>query len=160
MPGVAHCFIHAMQIVLAAAATLQALPRLASDLLGRVLKPVVATRTYLRQAGRLTGSSLVAISLLLSVSRSIAVLQYYKAPMAAWRYVASEVPRLQRAMDSHQQWTVCVGSEWHRFASSFFVPASAELAFVDSPFNGVHFLQLHAHLVDLNMCACLLRYHA
>lgn len=72
--------------------------------------------------GRVAVSVAVAGTLLLyallGLSRMAALYRYYGAPMQAYAFLGMSVPGT-----SHNV-TVCVGKEWHRFPSSFFLPHS------------------------------------
>jgi hypothetical protein len=121
-----------VQIALGAAATLSLLPRLVSDIPGLLLKISEQTRARLRELGLSAAAAALVLTLLLSASRTTAVLMYYRAPMQAWRHVAHLPPH--NGTSQHRR--VCVAGEWYRFASSFFLPPSSELAFLDSSFDG------------------------
>ena len=118
-----------MQIALAAATALSAMPRLASDLPAACLRVSPAAR----------GAALLAGSLVISASRTTAVIAHYGAPMAAWHAVRASVPvaKMPKTLNKPAI-TVCVGAEWHRFPSAFFLPRGSELAFVPSAFGGAH----------------------
>jgi alpha-1,2-mannosyltransferase len=59
-----------------------------------------------------------------------------------------EVPAPLEGNVSH----VCVGDEWHRFPSSFFLPSpSYRLAFVKSGFHGLLPRPFDPEQVDLNL---------
>ena len=140
-----------MQVALAAAATLDAAPALTSTLLDR--KVFERRRDSVRAwAARVRTVTLVAF-VLAATSRTAAVLIRYQAPMATWW-------RLQQALGpaahrSQQCGTVCVGEEWYRFPSSFFLPDGAHLAFVDSAFDGAqgHSFALSGRALPLSLCA-------
>ena len=71
----------------------------------------------------------------LSCSRSMALVLHYGAPMAV--YVS--LPEDTSLDGSNQNRTyVCVGAEWHRFPSSFFLPGPRyRLKFLKSSFDGL-----------------------
>ncbi|KAJ8599306.1 hypothetical protein CTAYLR_008842 [Chrysophaeum taylorii] len=82
-------------------------------------------------AARLPLSFLGPPGVLLGAMRVAALTKYYNTPqLAIWRAAgrrAAELGGLSR---------VCVGAEWHRFTSSFFLPQNAKLEFVKSDFAG------------------------
>lgn len=123
------------QIVLAAAATLDSVPALASTLLAS--KATARRRDSIRSWAAGLRSVVLAVAILMAVSRSAAVLRYYQAPMAAWWELHNTMQARDRS--SAHCGTVCVGEEWHRYPSSFFIPEGARLAFVDSAFDGALF---------------------
>jgi Alg9-like mannosyltransferase family len=123
------------QIVLAAACTLALLPRATSDIAARLIRLSERSRECLRRVGAAASAAALLATLLISCSRTAAVLWYYRAPLRAWRHVAGYAARLPERTDGGR-WRVCVADEWHRFGSSFFLPQGTELAFVDSAFDG------------------------
>lgn len=77
------------------------------------------------------------VIILMGVSRSMAMKMYYGAPMELYAHLPPlSIPSLGvEAVEA----VVCVGSEWHRYPSSFFLPAHgyAPLQFVKSGFGGL-----------------------
>jgi alpha-1,2-mannosyltransferase len=116
-----------------------------------------SSSSLVKWAGSLSRLALVLVFVALSVSRNIAMVVNYAAPLRVWRALAAEqtaltlrasatataaaaassfrvdaevaAPRLVNST------TVCVGKEWYRFASSFFVPHE-QLLFLRSGFTG------------------------
>jgi len=83
------------------------------------------------------GLAAVAVSGLISVSRITALYQGYHASTDVWMRV-NQVPmtegvdRLPSGLT-----TVCLGKEWHRYPSSFFLPSSAwRVGLLQSEFRG------------------------
>lgn len=70
---------------------------------------------------------LIGLSGALSCSRGYALYYFYGAPQ---RLMTAAYPTLQHAAPSNV--TVCVGREWYRFPSSFFLPASHTFGFLRS----------------------------
>ncbi|XP_022250897.1 alpha-1,2-mannosyltransferase ALG9-like [Limulus polyphemus] len=73
----------------------------------------------------------------LSISRAVGLYRAYHAPMETYL----ELSRLAADSDlsvqlSNIQTVLCVGKEWYRFPSSFFLPDGWELRFVRSEFKG------------------------
>ena len=125
-----------LQIALAAAATLTELPRIASDVVRFFVLLSQQQRDRIRSLGSFTAVAILASSLLLSASRTCAILGYYGAPLKVW----SELSLHEAACPSPSDFgllLVCTGAEWYRFPSSFFLPSPRHrLAFIDSPFDG------------------------
>lgn len=97
-----------------------ALARLAAN----VFKPTT-TRNLVRFAA-------VGAALALGAARAAAVVGFYGSPqLAVWRAAGDAAASLAPANA-----TVCVGGEWYRYPSSFFLPENARLAFLKSPFDG------------------------
>ena len=75
---------------------------------------------------------LAALSVGSGSSRLLALHTYYWRPqLETWRAVA------EFASKEPKNVTVCVGKEWYRFPSTFFLPPNARLAFVDDGFDGI-----------------------
>ena len=73
-----------------------------------------------------------AISVCLSVSRIAAMVLYYRAPIQVYGTLSRQL-----AVTDKPQ-TVCVGKEWYRFPSSFFLPSEDKrIGFIRSGFRGL-----------------------
>lgn len=69
---------------------------------------------------------------LLSVSRSASLVLNYRAPLVVWSHFAA-LP-----FSSAAEINVCVGQEWHRFPTSFFLPnENVRLRYVEAGFHGL-----------------------
>jgi len=89
----------------------------------------IARVVGLRQRGRvvlLTAMALPCVAV--SSMRAVAQVSYYSAPLHLYSQLA-------RGPNSGVR-TLCVGNEWYRFPSSFFLPAGATLGFVKDGFRG------------------------
>ncbi|XP_028401447.1 alpha-1,2-mannosyltransferase ALG9-like [Dendronephthya gigantea] len=90
----------------------------------------------------LNGSNLVVIGslsifALLSVSRSMALFVGYHAPLDVYHqlnYLNEETHGQE--FNKKSKINLCVGKEWYRFPSSFFLPERWELKFIRSEFRG------------------------
>lgn len=74
-------------------------------------------------------------SAVLSVSRTVAVYRHFRAPMEIYM----ELGPLSNKDGGHTMKvpvTLCVGKEWYRFPSSFFLPDGWRLGFLESEFRG------------------------
>ncbi|XP_032777256.2 alpha-1,2-mannosyltransferase ALG9 isoform X1 [Daphnia magna] len=77
--------------------------------------------------------ALVISSSIVSVSRIVGQYRGYHAPMD----VFLELNRLSWENEGDtKEYNVCVGKEWHRFPSSFFLPNNMKLRFIPSEFRG------------------------
>jgi alpha-1,2-mannosyltransferase len=104
-------------LCLGAAFTVEALPSLltlASPSLG-------AARRVLRACLPVV----FLVSVVLSCSRVLSMHRNFGAPLVAGHYLTAAAEQ-----------TVCIGQDWYRFPPQFFLPPSAHLAFVKSPFGG------------------------
>lgn len=73
---------------------------------------------------------------MLAVSRTVALTLYYGAPMQLFRHLPSGRGGDQGRSSSRVY--VCMGSEWYRYPSSFFLPGPEyRLQFVKSGFDGL-----------------------
>ncbi|KAI8049468.1 Alg9-like mannosyltransferase family-domain-containing protein [Syncephalis plumigaleata] len=82
----------------------------------------------------------LAISSIISVLRTYALYSYYHAPMSVYSYLSNvEVTNLNNTIQHEhtQPLRVCVGKEWFRFPSSYFLPNNARLYFLRSHFRGL-----------------------
>jgi alpha-1,2-mannosyltransferase len=79
----------------------------------------------------------VAAFLALSAARIVAVAHYYRAPMALYSHVAATGAQRQGQVGGDDGIVnLCVGKEWYRFSSSFFLPDHYRLQFIRSAFGG------------------------
>lgn len=83
---------------------------------------------------------LLVATTLLSVSRTVALYRNFRAPMEIYMELGP-LANLEAESRGSQDGTVapstlCVGKEWYRFPSSFFLPLNWELAFIESEFRG------------------------
>lgn len=74
---------------------------------------------------------LLGLILCASHSRTFSILNAYSAPMEIYKH-------LEHHEDAGTGSVLCVGSEWHRFPSSFFVPPYvSEVRWIDDGFRGL-----------------------
>ena len=80
---------------------------------------------------------ILAIFGTLSCSRVLALYHNYHAPMDVWMHVA-HLPQMENRLDMYEKpFSVCVGKEWHRYPSSFFLPNNNwDLKYIRSEFTG------------------------
>jgi len=128
-----------------------------------------ATLPRMPLAVRLARMAVLASAVCLCASRSAALYSYYGAPATLYatlsRHISSQQASQQQDGSTINPTSppinVCVGREWYRFPSSFFLPAKAtSLRFVNSGFGGLlpapfsaPFLgsrAVHAHFNDRN----------
>ena len=117
-------------VCLAAACTLDALPWALADLAppGRKLE--------VKRAGTRATKLVLSAILVLSVSRTLALFEYYRAPMEV--YKALPVRSTWVGLTPPEQATVCVADDWFRFPSAFFLPSPRyRLKFLRTSFDGM-----------------------
>jgi alpha-1,2-mannosyltransferase len=78
----------------------------------------------------LTVAALVLVSVTAGLLRSVGMVTAYNAPLRV--YTALETPGVAKEGD-----ILCLGKEWYRFPSSFFLPGSMKAKFVRSEFSGL-----------------------
>ncbi|CAN8024902.1 unnamed protein product [Ixodes persulcatus] len=100
------------------------------------LEALVAVGGWARRLERLGSSAsrflwvaFLATTTLLSISRTVALYRNFRAPMEIYMELAP------LAGDGRAT-TLCLGKEWYRFPSSFFLPENWQLAFLESEFRG------------------------
>lgn len=82
----------------------------------------------------------VSLMVMLSLSRSFALYRNYSAPMYVYQKLPNEVQETQLSGKEKENdlVNVCVGAEWYRFPSSFFLPGPHyRLRFLKSGFDGL-----------------------
>ncbi|XP_024534975.1 dol-P-Man:Man(6)GlcNAc(2)-PP-Dol alpha-1,2-mannosyltransferase-like [Selaginella moellendorffii] len=105
-------------ICVAAAASIERIP----GLVPRKMSFVHGLFTKLRPL-------LLSFILVASYSRTTSLLQGYSAPMQIYTHLPT---------NPTENSTVCIGSEWHRFPSSFFLPsAKYQVRWLDDGFRGL-----------------------
>jgi len=120
-------------IYLAAAATL--------DLVHHGVRTLLGGGSLGRSLARACVVLAVSITALLSLSRSMALVWGYGAPTQVYR----TLPIVKSTGAGRQRIHVCIGAEWYRFPSAFFLPGPEyRLQFIKSGFNGL----LPAHFDD------------
>ena len=78
----------------------------------------------------LRAAVLIACSAI-SIFRMLALSNYYGAPVQLYTVLNQDI-----VFNDIDRTTVCVGGDWHRFPSSFFLPEGSHLAFLPSEFKG------------------------
>jgi alpha-1,2-mannosyltransferase len=73
---------------------------------------------------RSTKAVIIALHAIISLARVLAQLRAFSAPMLVYG-------------ELNGYSTVCLGKEWYRFPSSFFIPENSEAMFVKSTFDGL-----------------------
>lgn len=78
---------------------------------------------------------ILGIILVTSYSRVTSLVNGYSAPLKVLTYLPSATQNMGAA---HKDIIVCIGSEWHRFPSSFFLPSPAyKVQWLDDGFKGL-----------------------
>ena len=85
---------------------------------------------------RWISSLILVIFALLCTSRIIALYKNYYAPMRVWNHVSGSL-QSNHNDTSLNEISICVGKEWHRYPSSFFMPNNRwNLKYLESEFKG------------------------
>lgn len=124
-----HHGLQVLQITLGAALGVAAAPRIVSDMV--IHSSGQASRDAVRRMVSIAAACVISLSCVMTTSRSIAVVQFYGAPTQAWQVVSKLQPAALPAAGPRETLRACVGAEWHRYSSSFFLPTGVELAFVE-----------------------------
>jgi alpha-1,2-mannosyltransferase len=115
-------------VCLAAACTLDALPWALAHLASQ------GHKLEMKRAGTRATKLVLAAVVLLSVSRTVALFEYYRAPMEVYK----ALPVHALAVTSTDHITVCVADDWFRFPSAFFLPSPRyRLRFLQTSFDGM-----------------------
>ncbi|KAK9239433.1 Alg9-like mannosyltransferase family-domain-containing protein [Lipomyces kononenkoae] len=84
-----------------------------------------------------SGQSLLLLAVVVfSFSRILALHSFYYAPLEVYGSLFN-VTTLPGMAASDSPLNVCVGREWYRFPSSYFLPTNMRLKFIKSDFNGM-----------------------
>lgn len=75
-------------------------------------------------------SMFVLFTVGVSILRTVGIVTAYQAPLQVYS-------PLQHPRYSNSEETVCLGKEWYRFPSSYFLPSGTRARFVKSAFNGL-----------------------
>ncbi|TPX76851.1 hypothetical protein CcCBS67573_g01874 [Chytriomyces confervae] len=99
---------------------------------GRKLKkskfaPSKSKRMLVRSAELIIATVFVTIS----VSRTIAMVENYGAPIQVYTHASNHLAVL------NQSTRLCIGKEWYRFPSHYFIPSNVEVRFIRSEFRGL-----------------------
>ncbi|KAL3896521.1 MAG: hypothetical protein SGCHY_004025 [Lobulomycetales sp.] len=73
----------------------------------------------------------------LSISRSMALYTNYSAPMVVYSHFAAQFSSSSGPGIADGSSRLCIGKEWHRFPSHFFVPDNVTVSFIKSEFDGI-----------------------
>ena len=89
---------------------------------------------FLLRHGGTAGPSELSRSLYASSARIAASIHYYSSPLILYNHLATR----ELGVNSHTPAIICLGKEWYRFGSSFFIPnKEQQVAFVKSGFDGL-----------------------
>ena len=88
----------------------------------------------------------VLLAVALGILRTVGVVTAYGAPMEIYKPLQN--PELVDSYDA-----VCLGKEWYRFPSSFFIPPNMRARFVKSEFNGLLPGQFHEGKIGFGLFA-------
>lgn len=89
---------------------------------------------------------IVAIIQLLSLSRIIALCYYYGGAMEIYQFINENLSKENdgglKYDNNGQSWNIeggniCLGREWYRYSSSYFIPDNMRLKFIKSGFDGL-----------------------
>lgn len=104
-----------------------------SSLVPKLSAMVPISKTVLRY---ITPLAISIVFVALSFSRSLSLTVYYNGPIQAFAHISQFNETITGISDS-ETYNVCIGREWYRFPSSYFLPNNARLQFIPSGFNGL-----------------------
>ncbi|XP_055329427.1 alpha-1,2-mannosyltransferase ALG9-like [Paramacrobiotus metropolitanus] len=113
---------------------LSLLAAIAVEIITKIPLAVLSSTFPVRIVSRIATNfmtTILAVFVVLSLSRSFALAKFYTAPMDVYMRLQAE------AMNHSGKANLCVGKEWHRFPSSFFLPDKWNLQFIQSEFKGL-----------------------
>ncbi|KAJ9551461.1 hypothetical protein OSB04_015506 [Centaurea solstitialis] len=88
-------------------------------------------QTLLHKTAKYVRPLLIGLVLCVSHSRTFSIINGYAAPLEIYKH-------FEHHYDAGSGAVVCVGSEWHRFPSSFFIPDYvSEVRWIDDGFRGL-----------------------
>eukprot|EP01083_Nonionella_stella_P282701 961987_1 len=138
-------------LCMAAAFSVHEVEKLVSYLAFGSIKPKSKPQTLFQKlvvkSVYFTKCVLFLVFLGLSISRTFSVVKNYHAPLAIYSDLASDIHQNTNKPSPNCQISVCVGKEWYRFPSHFFLPdqpCRTKLQFLKSDFSG----QLPKHFED------------
>ncbi|KAK9674496.1 hypothetical protein RND81_12G236300 [Saponaria officinalis] len=112
-------------ICVAASTFIDSLPDLFRD------KYVPNDRSFIVLAAKFVRPVFLSLVIAISYSRTFSLIHGYSAPLEIYKH-------LDYHDDAGPGSTLCVGSEWHRFPSSFFIPDYvAQVRWIDDGFRGL-----------------------
>ncbi|CAB1106652.1 GT22 [Ectocarpus sp. CCAP 1310/34] len=128
-------------IFLAAACTLDIIVQAASELVEKFRDDARADRKLLPQA---MAMACVLFAACLGMCRTAAVVRFHNTPCNVFKFVYYrefrsywDGPQHLQASEMMQPVRLCVGGEWHRYPSSFYIPSEKiEVSFLRSNFHG------------------------
>jgi alpha-1,2-mannosyltransferase len=86
--------------------------------------------------GKIAAAAVLLVYAVLSIMRISALISYYGAPIHVYRNVPNLTPPVPTAGGGAYS-NICVGREWYRFPSSYFLRDDQRLKFIASGFDGL-----------------------
>lgn len=122
-------------VALVAAFTLTQLAHFITTFFTKIYVVTNSFSNVIRFAIRLVSSTVIAITILTSLSRIIMQTKAYGAPLTVY----TQLSQTLSSNHAHSNLTnVCIGSEWYRFPGSMFIPKSShKVRFVPTGFSGL-----------------------
>lgn len=104
------------------------------DLLHRIIQSLMPKLTSIYSFFVIT---FIVVFSTLSISRSLAIYKGYHAPLDTFMHLSQIDQQLGESNNLPTPINVCLGKEWYRFPSSFFLPSDRwQLQFIQSDFRG------------------------
>ncbi|CAF1328922.1 unnamed protein product [Adineta ricciae] len=99
----------------------------------RLVRLIKLNRDYVLLLRSLFVYSIVIIHGLLSISRTVAIIDGYSAPI---RLLTHSNSTQAFKLEESRHLNVCIGKDWYRFPSHYLLPQNSKLSFLRSEFRG------------------------
>eukprot|EP01119_Soliformovum_irregulare_P000869 TRINITY_DN10637_c0_g1_i1.p1 TRINITY_DN10637_c0_g1~~TRINITY_DN10637_c0_g1_i1.p1 ORF type:complete len:558 (+),score=122.15 TRINITY_DN10637_c0_g1_i1:196-1869(+) len=113
---------------------------LVKEIMTAILRAITPRSTKIQSINYVTTAGtagILIVFVLLSLSRTISMVVNYGGPLHVYSHLYHTELRGGSAFGSDEKIRICVGKEWYRFPSNFFLPAeNFELSFLESSFKG------------------------
>ncbi|KAL0477220.1 alpha-1,2-mannosyltransferase [Acrasis kona] len=105
------------------------------ELLCQIINTQVLSQNRRSGAVNVLQCVVVAAVCMLSLSRSLSMIVNYGAPLDVYGKLSEHIQN--NHPNTNKPINVCVGKEWYRFPSHFFLPSNSRLNFLKSSFSGL-----------------------
>lgn len=114
---------------------------LVMDMMLRLAESWESAPKVVKITARFGNAFAIFLFLILSVSRSMHEVIHFRAPLQLYRHLyhvelERHIQSRSVAHDEDRTVIVCVGKEWYRFPTSFFLSSNTRLNFIDDGFKG------------------------
>jgi alpha-1,2-mannosyltransferase len=107
------------------------------ELITLIVTKIKSIRSWSMVAGRVVRWIVIVVFMTGSVLRIFSMYQFYHAPIKVYSQLVYHQPLIETFVKTGELEHVCVGKEWYRFPSHFFVPTGMRVSFIPSRFRGL-----------------------